>query len=171
MKYLSLFEAFDPSGRVSYKITFIGCLPNAAWNAPASWPRHEVDLIVHLDMTEAEGTFDLFGMNQKDLILPAIRLGDFEIQIDETLLEEIPMVQIRLFNKERLIELAHESKDIQRFSRKVERSFHEEVLHWYINHWSVSAMDSRSHHENDINDSALEDIMLNDGEYPQIRKI
>lgn len=169
MKHLSLYESFNPDSAREWAVIFKGCVPNRNWNIPETWTRCYNKVVVSL--SDIRDTFDLFDVDPADQVHSLIREGKFDLRLDPKMLDEMPEIE-RLFNRERIKLIAIETFDIRRFMFRVQDKFYDIVLNYYIDTCSVSAMDCVSdRYENDINDEALSDIMVDDKEYPKVIQI
>ena len=168
MRHLSLYESFNPDSAKEWAVTFKGCIPNRNWNIPETWTRCYNKIVVSLP--DIPDTFDLFDVDPADQIHSLIREGKFDLRLDPKMLDQMPEIE-GLFNKERMKLIAMETFDIRRFMFRVQDKFYDIVLNYYIDTCSVSAIDCRSKYENDINDEAVNDIMLSDLKYPKVGPI
>ena len=169
MRHLSVYESFNPDSAKEWAVVFKGCIPNGNWNIPETWKRGYNKVVVSLP--DIRDTFDLFKVDPAEQVHSLIREGRFDLRLDPKMLEEMPEIE-RLFNPERIKLIASETFDIRRFMFRVQDKFYDIVLNYYIDTWCVSAMDCVSdRYENDINDEALNDIMVGDKEYPKVIQI
>jgi hypothetical protein len=156
MKHLRLFEEFNASKKVQYRITIPGCVPDGNWDNPGHWSQYNPTITVTLENLPAiSGLVDLFSLDLEEEAVKSIQQGSFEVDMDG-ITDEISGADA-CFGREYLMGLAFDST-LTEFADSVHENFYDFILSWYRQNYTRK--EDSDDYENGINDEALREIMF-----------